>query len=72
MEISTKVTTDEIDNRQIINVDFIVKGKKIGAVELILLKDEELSGSDTNVDEYLLNYYRDDLGDPNIITQGNI
>lgn len=68
-----KVTTDEVDGREIINVDYIVKGETVASVELYVFNDIEDSDADT--DEYLVKYYRpeyEDNEDPKILIQGNI
>lgn len=68
-----KITPDNVDGREIINVDYIVKGVTVASIELYVFNDIEDESADT--DEYLVKYYRpehDDLEDPKILTQGNL
>ena len=54
---------------EFINVQFKVKNKVVGNVELYIFNDME-DGCDD--DEYLLKFYRNDDEDPFIISQGNL
>lgn len=73
MKADIKVERDTLDGREMVNVDFIVKGIKVASVELYVFNDIEEGDADT--DEYLVKYYRpdcEDVEDPTILVQGNL